>query len=189
MEGNLLAALIAAADSETSNSNWWLIIIGVIQSIIFALQLIVFGYQARKLRQTVDASAQQTRDMKESIAQATRAATAMEGFAESAAVSAKAATDSVATVKDAMSRQLRAYLCVNFYLAIPQNLEDNYRFVVRLHLIFRWLFRRDIETFCRSFFYLGSLFLRIEFIYICGENYILPGSQCAFAGSHCINWQ
>jgi hypothetical protein len=73
--------------------------------------------------------------MKESIKQATRAATAMEKFAEAATVASKAAAESVVTVKDSMSRQLRAYLCVNFATAGFQNTETKFRFEVRLNLL------------------------------------------------------
>jgi hypothetical protein len=80
----------------------------VVQAIIFGFQLLVFGYQARKLHQTIKAAAQQSVDMGRSIAEATRAATAMEKFADSATVASKAATESVATTKDSMTRLLRA---------------------------------------------------------------------------------
>lgn len=106
-----------------------------LQAVIFLLQLFVFAYQAWKLRQTVEASTQQSADMKESIKQATRAATAMEKFAEAATVASKAAAESVVTVKDSMSRQLRAYLCVNFATAGFQKPETKFRFEVRLNLL------------------------------------------------------
>lgn len=51
-----------------------LVIIGWVQSAIFVAQLFVFGYQALKLHQTVQAAAQQSGDMKRSIEEATRAA-------------------------------------------------------------------------------------------------------------------
>jgi hypothetical protein len=108
----------------------------VVQLVVFVAQLGVFYYQALKLRQTVAASTEQSRDMKDSIAQATRAADAMEKFAEAATVGSRAAAESVVTVKDSMTRQLRAYLCVNFYGAIFQNREQEFpRFEVRLQLV------------------------------------------------------
>ena len=109
--------------------------IGAVQTFIFALQLFVFAYQAWKLRQTVEASTQQSADMKESIKQATRTAIAMEQFAEAATVGSKAAAGSVVTVKDSMTRQLRAYLCVNFNAAGFQNPETKFLYEVNLHLI------------------------------------------------------
>jgi hypothetical protein len=56
------------------------------------------------LQRTVKAAADHAKDMKESIFQATRAATATEKFAESATVASKAATESVATTKDTMTQ-------------------------------------------------------------------------------------
>src|SRR5260370_42461765 len=96
----------------------WLIVIGWAQLIVFVAKLGVFWYQALKLRQTVKAASDQSVDMKASIAQATRAADAMEKSARAANVAYQAATESVATIKDAMGRQQRAYLCVNFGTAI-----------------------------------------------------------------------
>ena len=112
-----------------------LVYIGAVQTFIFALQLYVFHDQAKKLRQTVEAAKEQSGDMKESIKQATRAAAAMEKFAEAATVASKAAAESVVTVKDSMTRQLRAYLCVNFNAAGFQNPEAKFLFEVRLSLI------------------------------------------------------
>jgi hypothetical protein len=48
-----------------------LVIIGRVQWAIFVAQLFVFGYQALKLHQTVQAAAQQSGDMKRSIEEAT----------------------------------------------------------------------------------------------------------------------
>jgi hypothetical protein len=112
-----------------------LVCIGVVQTLIFALQLWVFGRQAKRLRQTVEAAKEQSGDMKESIKQATRSAAAMEQFSAAAVVSSQAATETVATVKDSMGRQLRAYLCVNFSSAGFQNPEAKFLFGVSLNLL------------------------------------------------------
>src|ERR1700737_3533412 len=82
-----------------------------------------FYQPGKRLRQTVEAAKEQSGDMKESIKQATRAAAAMEEFAKSAERGSKAAAESVVTVRDSMTRQLRAYLCVNFASAGFQNPE------------------------------------------------------------------
>lgn len=119
-----------------------LVYIAAIQTLIFALQLWVFSRQAKRLRQTVEAANEQSRAMNRSIEEATRAADAMQRFAESAArgadaavVSSQAATETVATVKDSMAKQLRAYLCVNFHSAGFQNPETKFLFEVRINLI------------------------------------------------------
>jgi hypothetical protein len=127
--------LAAADDQEVIKLDRWLIFIGVTQAIIFVFQLFVFGYQAWKLDQTVKAVAQQSSDMERSINQATRAADATEKFAASTAIASKAATESVATTKDTMTRLLRAYLCINFGSAAFQKAETNFKFEVRLQLI------------------------------------------------------
>jgi hypothetical protein len=93
-------------------SEQWVIFIGLAQLVVFVLQLFVFRDRARKLAQTVKAAAEQSGDMKDSIKQATRAANAMEEFAQSAAVSAQGVTESVATVRQRTAQQMRAYLCV-----------------------------------------------------------------------------
>jgi hypothetical protein len=123
------AATDASKDREERRKNdQWLIIIGGAQLVVFFFQLLVFGYQALKLRQTVKGSA-------ESLEEATRAANAMEMFAQSAAVASKAATEGVTTNKDTMTRLLRAYLCVNFGGAAFQIPGSDFKFEVNLQLI------------------------------------------------------
>jgi hypothetical protein len=135
--GYLIHSAVLTGKTPTVNDKYVGIqtLIFGLQAVIFLLQLFVFAYQAWKLRQTVEVSTQQSADMKESIKQATRAATAMEKFAEAATVASTAAAESVVTVKDSMSRQLRAYLCVNFATAGFQNTETKFRFEVRLNLL------------------------------------------------------
>jgi hypothetical protein len=118
-----------------SNADFWLIRLTGALAIVGAMQLIVFGLQARRLRQTVEMGAEQADDMKKYVAEAARAASAMEEVAKHIAVSSKAATDSVTTIKDSTTRQLRAYLCVNFGAVAKQNRETGFRFEPRLLLI------------------------------------------------------
>jgi hypothetical protein len=56
-----------ANDRETIAINRNLVVIGLLQLVVFVGQLLVFGYQAWKLRQTVQAASEQSRDMKASI--------------------------------------------------------------------------------------------------------------------------
>jgi hypothetical protein len=107
-------------------SDNWLICIGVVQCLVFILQLFVFGRQAQRLRESVEemkvatketeklASAAQLQadKMETHIAEATRSASAMERVAQ-------AMTDNVATTKEISARQayfgqtqMRAYLSV-----------------------------------------------------------------------------
>jgi hypothetical protein len=117
--------------AEKAETDWWLIKLTGALALVGALQLIVFGQQARRLRQTVEAAAQQSKDMEKSIAEAARAATAMEAVAESIAISAKAAVESVTTVRDVSARQMRAYLSVSINTGIYQERERNLKFDVR----------------------------------------------------------
>ena len=67
---------------DQSAANWWLVRLTAALGAIGLLQLVVFGLQARRLRQTIDImkviDAGQTAKMEASIAQATRSAAAME---------------------------------------------------------------------------------------------------------------
>jgi len=103
----------------------------VAQLAVFVAQLGVFYYQALKLRQTVAASTEQSRDMKDSIAQATRAADAMEKFAKAATIGSQAAELSVVRI----TQQMRAYLSVRIDQAIYQDRASNLRFEIRPMLI------------------------------------------------------
>jgi hypothetical protein len=47
----------------TGSSPWWqdpLVDIGIAQTLVFLLQLFVFGYQAKKLRETVESAEKQS---------------------------------------------------------------------------------------------------------------------------------
>lgn len=73
-------------------------------------------------------AANQREDLKASILEANRAATAMEGLAKSMERSANAASESVAAVKQRTAQQMRAYLSVTTGIAIYQDRARNLRF-------------------------------------------------------------
>lgn len=123
------------ADQQAAQTNGWLVGIGLAQVGVFLAQLWVFGYQARKLRQTVVAAEQQSADTRESIRQSARSAAAIEALGENMAKSAAAAAESVATVKDRTARQMRAYLTVVIGGATFQEREKNLRFEARPLLV------------------------------------------------------
>jgi hypothetical protein len=100
---------------------------GILAAIGF-LQLAVFGYQAYQLRETVQAATDQSKAMERSIAEANRLASAMENAAKDIAVSARAATDSVAAVKERTAQQMRAYLSVIVGSGVYQEREKNFKF-------------------------------------------------------------
>jgi hypothetical protein len=72
--------------------------------------------------------------MKQSIAEASRAATAMRDVAESIAASTKVANENLAVFKDANLRQMRAYLTVGLGGVVPQDKTTNYHLEVRMIL-------------------------------------------------------
>jgi hypothetical protein len=133
--GKTTANSVSAKTASQSSPETQLVLIGWLQCGIFVAQLVVFAFQAVKLQETVTAAGKQTEDMKRSIKQATRAASATENLAVAAATSSKAAVEIVDNNKDTMTRLLRAYLCVNFGAAIFQRPETNFRFEVRFQLV------------------------------------------------------
>jgi hypothetical protein len=102
-------------------ATWTLAAIGV-------MQLFVFGYQAYQLWETVKGTAEQSEAMERSIAEATRLASAMEVVSKEIAISAKAATDSVAALKERTAQQMRAYLAVVVGAAIYQERNKRLKF-------------------------------------------------------------
>lgn len=73
-------------------------------------------------------AADQSRDMLASVAEASKSAAAMEEVAKHIAISAKAAQDSVTTVKERTAAQMRAYLAVVVGNAIYQERDREIRF-------------------------------------------------------------
>jgi hypothetical protein len=79
-------------------------------------------------RDAKETSERQSGEMQKSIAEATRAATAMEAVAAAAGVSARASTDSVATLKEVTAKQMRAYLSVVMNGGMFQERDKGYYF-------------------------------------------------------------
>jgi hypothetical protein len=96
----------------------WTVGLGVTTAAILLLQLFVFGYQALKLKHTIvkmdEIASGQGADMKASIAEATRAATAMEKTATAIGVAAEAARQNAGVAKDTL-RSHRAFLAFTSY--------------------------------------------------------------------------
>jgi len=80
-------------------------------------------------------SLKQGMEMQASIAEANRAARAIEELAKSAAINSVAATESVTTLKDRTVRQMRAYMCAEFYGALPQDSVESTKFEGRVWLV------------------------------------------------------
>jgi len=121
----------SSLDQKLVKFTLYLVIIGFLQLIVFIGQLIVFGKQALRLRQTVEAAGQQSLDMQHSIEISTRAATAMERLADASTTSSRAATDSVAMLRERTAAQSRAYLTVVIGGGTYQDRANNLRFEVK----------------------------------------------------------
>jgi hypothetical protein len=104
------------------------IILGA-QTLVFIIQAVVFWYQAKMLRRTVDAATDQSLDTKKSIEQSTRAANAMETSAKAGVI----ASENVVIVTERTLQQIRAYLCVQIGTGVYQ--DDKCMFEVRPTLI------------------------------------------------------
>lgn len=86
-------------DREQKSANdWHLVWFNGILAAVALLQLLVYSYQAYKLRQTVDAGEKQSEAMERHITEAGRSATAMEGIAEVIQRGNKAITRAYLTV-------------------------------------------------------------------------------------------
>lgn len=132
----------AENDKQIIKINNRLVVIGFLQLVVFFGQLGVFGYQAWKLRQTVQAAADQSVEMKKSVAESIRAAAAMEDVAGSMSTVAQTTLQNVqhlrqtvATNREIADRQkmlgelqLRAYVNVIIGTATFQERGKNIKF-------------------------------------------------------------
>ncbi len=116
--------------------------------IIAVIQTVVFGLQAYRLKQTIEKmdeiAGQQTQDVQASIAQSTRAATAMEGVAVSMASNVESVRESVGITREIADRQelitevqTRAYITAVAIGVVPQNPETGYRYEPRVQIVNR----------------------------------------------------
>jgi hypothetical protein len=108
-----------------------------ITALILFLQLIVFGYQAFKLRQTVEAGNDQSEAMGRYIAEAARAANAMESVSGSLKINADKIVETVEINRGIGERQrefgmmqMRAYVVVLIGTGTVQDRSRNIKFSV-----------------------------------------------------------
>jgi hypothetical protein len=127
-------------EQDQSDANWWMVRLTGIAAVIGLIQAIVFGVQARRLKQTIEKmeeiAGKQTADVRASIAESTKAAQAMERIADSMAVSVESVKTSIGinreiadTQKLVTELQSRPYLSAAFDTAIFQ--DANHVFEVR----------------------------------------------------------
>jgi hypothetical protein len=110
-------------DKKTSNDRNLVYLTGILAGVGF-LQLLVFAYQAHKLRQTVRSAGEQSDAMERHIGEAARSATAMEGIATA--------------IQTGNREVMRAYLTVVIGSAIYQERREgqsDLKFEARPHLV------------------------------------------------------
>ena len=98
----------AANDRNLVKFTLYLVIVTGILAGIGFLQLIVFGLQARRLRQTVEAASEQSEAMERSIAEANRSASAMEEVARHIGTSAQTALEQSKSMEKSVEEAKRA---------------------------------------------------------------------------------
>ncbi len=107
--------------------------------IVGGVQTVVFGVQAAKLAETIETmrviSRDQSNDVRDSIAQATRAATAMEGMSAAMLTSTGITTEIGRTQREFGQMQMRAYLTVIYGLTVPQDDTTGHFAEIRFQLI------------------------------------------------------
>ena len=118
----------AANDKNLVKFTLWLVMATLILAGVGILQLGVFGYQSLQLKRTVKAAADQSRDMKDSIAQAARTAKAMEDVAIHFDRSVTQAEESTNVFQERGKQQTRAYICVDVGSAAYQDRVNNIKF-------------------------------------------------------------
>jgi hypothetical protein len=121
-----------AADRNAASTNHWLIGIGIVQSVVFSLQLIAFVFQARRLNQTVRLAREQSNDMRRSIKHAARGARAMEAVADAMVANTKSTTDLLALQRSVFTKQLRAYLIPLLGAHIAEDATKNYKHEIQV---------------------------------------------------------
>jgi hypothetical protein len=131
-----------ASDRSIVKLTFWLVIATFILAAVGILQLGVFGYQARKLRQTVDemrrTGEQTDKLIGEAITQSKEAANlarAMENTAAAIQTSTKIATTSVEIGTARSAQQLRAYVCVEVGTAFYQNRTNGIKFGGQVNML------------------------------------------------------
>jgi len=123
-------------------SNWGLVIVAVIAARAALKTLGAIDAQVVEMRKTgeqtdklIKENIAHSMSMEHFVKEATRLASAMEAVVKEIAISAKASTESVATLKDRTARQMRAYLTVTIGGAVYQERAKNLKFEGKPNLI------------------------------------------------------
>ncbi|MGD1106616.1 MAG: hypothetical protein ABR865_06185 [Terracidiphilus sp.] len=119
---------------EKASSDWWIVRLTGVLALVAFLQLLVFGYQAKKLRETVESAKEQSSAMERHISEAARSANAMEGVAKSLEVTAEASQQAAVASQQSIAslrQQMRAWLTIIVGGGIPQERDKNLKFDAR----------------------------------------------------------
>jgi Sec-independent protein translocase protein TatA len=119
---------------EKASSDWWIVCLTGILALVAFLQLLVFGYQAKKLRETVESAKDQSSAMERHISEAARSANAMEGVAKSLEITAEASQQAAVASQQSIAslrQQMRAWLTIIIGGGIPQERVKNLKFDAR----------------------------------------------------------
>jgi len=123
-----------ASDHESNSTTHTLIWIGLLQTLIFALQFVAFARQSKSLNETVAAATEQSRDMKRSVEEASRSASAMEALADAMKANVKEVTEAFAMQKVVFRSQLRAYVSVSFRGCIEQDASRPLKYEIQTNI-------------------------------------------------------
>ena len=140
------ASNVKTPELDKSSADWWMVRVTAAIAVIGLIQTIVFGIQAYMLRSTIskmdEIAGGQAKDVQASIAEATRAASAMEGISVSMASNVESVRESVGITREIADRQKliselqsRAYLATVFEVVLSQNIATGFKFEVRHKII------------------------------------------------------
>ena len=119
---------------EKASSDWWIVRLTGVLALVAFLQLLVFGYQAKKLRETVESTKDQSSAMERHVSEAARSANAMEGVAKSLEITAEASKEAAVASQQSIAslrQQMRAWLTVIIGGGIPQQRDKSLKFDAR----------------------------------------------------------
>lgn len=111
------AAEERARAADQSDASWWMVRLGALVITVLMIQLLVSGLQASRLRETIEKVVQNTSaqadDTRMSIAQLTRASTAMEDMSQSMRASVESIKDHLSISRQIADSQMQAIVLQN----------------------------------------------------------------------------
>jgi hypothetical protein len=122
-----------------SSSDWWMVELTAVIAVIGFIQTLVFAVQAHRLRQTIkkmdEIASGQTADMAKSIAEAARAAVAMERVGGTLEQTNQINRGIIISQRDAWRQQMRAYIYADTWVHVRKNRITGLKFEFRPNII------------------------------------------------------